>query len=99
MKKHLEKKTQKTYLFRKFTVEEGVNASYWCNKNRIKVCPLPKKDGIYLEVYRKDKVFVIPETFTNKNLSDMIYRVYIKLFEQYSTDKYPMWKTKIIKNL
>ena len=67
--------------------------------NRMKVVPVRKGDVIYLDVYRKKEVFRIPHEFNNRNVSDMIYRVYIKLYDQYKTKDYPMWKTKIIKNL
>lgn len=94
---HLEKK-KKTYLFRKYTTEEGLNCMHWCLENNMKVIPVPKDNVIYLDVIKKKKVFRIPETFTNRNLTDAIYRVYIKLYETYGIGEIPLWKTKILKS-
>lgn len=72
---------------------------HWCLKNKIKIIPIPVKDGVYIEAIKNGKSYRLPELFNNDTVSDAIYMGYIRLYNSYCVDKNPLLKTKIIKSI
>lgn len=94
------KKKKKTiYHSKDYNVYYGLNAMNWCLKNKIKINPIPAKEGVYIEAVKGNKVHRLPELFNNKTVSDAILMGYIRLYESYCKDQNPMLKTKIVKDI
>jgi len=65
------------------TTSEHYDAMLWCIKNGIVIKPLPKQNGVYLEIYVKKRLTISPESYTNCEASQKIWDIYVKLRKKY----------------
>lgn len=65
------------------TTDEHYKAIVWCFKNNIIIRPVPKFDGVWLEISVRKRPTMSPVGYNNCEASQKIWDLYLKLYNKY----------------